>query len=67
VIENFKKANLHCALIVDEYGELQGFVTLTDALGAIIGGLPSVHNNEDTAFIARHDGSGLVDGSAPME
>lgn len=67
VIENFKKANLHCALIVDEYGELQGLVTLTDVLGAIIGGLPSALNNEDTAFIARHDGSWLVDGSAAIE
>ena len=67
VIENFKKANLHCSLIVDEYGELQGLVTLTDVLGAIIGGLPSALNNEDTAFIARHDGSWLVDGSAAIE
>jgi len=67
VIENFRKTNLQCALIVDEYGELQGLVTLTDILKAIVGGLPSVHKHEVDDFIERPDGSWLVDGSASIE
>ena len=41
LLENFRKARQQCALIVDEYGELQGLVTLTDVLTAIVGDLPS--------------------------
>lgn len=67
IIESFRKTNLQCALIVDEYGELQGLVTLTDVLTAIVGGLPSASEQEVDDFIERPDGSWLVDGSASME
>lgn len=67
VIESFRKTNLQSALIVDEYGELQGLVTLTDILTAIVGGLPSAMEHEGDDFIKRQDGSWLVDGSASIE
>ncbi len=67
VIENFRKANLQCAMIVDEYGELQGLVTLTDVLESIVGELPSTGDPDDNTFIEREDGSWLVDGSVPIE
>jgi putative hemolysin len=67
IIESFRKSNLQCALIVDEYGELQGLVTLTDILTAIVGGLPSASEHEVEDFIERPDGSWLVDGSASIE
>ena len=54
-------------MIVDEYGELQGLVTLTDILTAIVGGLPSANEHEVDDFIERSDGSWLVDGSASIE
>jgi putative hemolysin len=66
VIENFRKTNLQCALIVDEYGELQGLVTLTDVLTAIVGGLPSANEREGDGFDKRQDDSWLVDGSASI-
>ncbi|KAB2888103.1 MAG: HlyC/CorC family transporter [Desulfobulbaceae bacterium] len=67
VLENFRKTNLQCALIVDEYGELQGLVTLTDVLTAIVGGLPSASEHDVNDFIERQDGSWLVDGAASIE
>ena len=67
VIENFRKASLQCAIIVDEYGELQGLVTLTDVLESIVGDLPSSNDPDDKAFVEREDGSWLVDGSVPIE
>ena len=65
LIENFRKANLQCALIVDEYGELQGLVTLTDVLAAIVGSLPFGLTDHD--IVKRQDGSWLVAGSTSMD
>lgn len=67
LIENFQKANLQCAFIVDEYGEVQGLVTLTDVLESIVGELPTAGDATDKDFIEREDGSWLVDGSVPIE
>ncbi len=67
VIENFRKTNLQCALIVDEYGEMQGLVTLTDILEAIVGNFTSVRDPADDDVVSRQDGSWLVDGSTPIE
>jgi putative hemolysin len=55
------------ALIVDEYGELEGLVTLTDVMTAIVGELPSFDSPEDQDVVEREDGSYLVDGSVTIE
>lgn len=67
LLENFRKARQQCALIVDEYGELQGLVTLTDVLTSIVGELPSSDLPEEHDIVGREDGSWLVDGSATIE
>ncbi len=67
LLENFRKAQLQCALVVDEYGDIQGLVTLTDVLTAIVGELPSSSLSEDQEFIGREDGSWLIDGGASIE
>ena len=67
LLENFRKARAQCALIVDEYGELQGLVTLTDVLTSIVGDLPSSDITEEQDVVAREDGSWLMDGSVPVE
>ena len=67
LLENFRKARAQCALIVDEYGELQGLVTLTDVLTSIVGDLPSSDVAEEQDVVAREDGSWLMDGSVPVE
>lgn len=67
LLESFRKARQQCALIVDEYGELQGLVTLTDVLTSIVGELPSSDTAEDQDIVERSDGSWLIDGSVAIE
>jgi putative hemolysin len=67
LLENFRKARLQSALIVDEYGELQGLVTLTDVLTSIVGELPSEDINEEQDVVRREDGSWLMDGGVSVE
>ena len=67
LLESFRKARQQCALIVDEYGELQGMVTLTDVLASIVGDLPSSDTSEAEEIVRRDDGSWLIDGSVTIE
>lgn len=67
LLENFRKTHRQCALIVDEYGELQGLVTLTDVLAAIVGDLPSSGIHEEPDVVIREDGSLLIDGAVSIE
>lgn len=67
LLESFRKSRQQCALIVDEYGELQGLVTLTDVLTSIVGELPSSDISEAQEFVQREDGSWLVDGGLSIE
>lgn len=67
LLENFRKARQQCALIVDEYGELQGLVTLTDVLTSIVGELPTSDIHEELDIVVREDGSWLIDGSVTIE
>lgn len=66
VLEQFKKAPVRLATILDEYGVLQGIVTQTDLLEVIAGELPEVEG-EEPGIVERDDGSLLIDGmmSAP--
>jgi putative hemolysin len=66
LMENFRKARTEFALIVDEYGELQGIVTITDVLSAIVGEFPSEASELDPEIVQRSDGSWLVDGGITM-
>lgn len=67
LLESFRKARQQCALIVDEYGELQGMVTLTDVLASIVGDVPSSDIAEAADIVVRDDNSWLIDGSVPIE
>ncbi|MDR3221049.1 MAG: hemolysin family protein [Candidatus Accumulibacter sp.] len=67
LLESFRKARQQCALIVDEYGELQGMVTLTDVLASIVGDVPSSDTSEMEDIVRRDDGSWLIDGSVTIE
>ena len=50
------------ALIVDEYGSVQGLISLTDILEAIVGDIPTINKREEKEIIERSDGTYLVDG-----
>ena len=62
VIERLRETNSHLALVIDEYGGLEGLVTFTDIMRAILGELPDNRGHSESPVVAREDGSWLVDG-----
>lgn len=64
VVEMFKRSGIHIAFVIDEHGVVQGLVTITDVLEAIIGSMTLPHEPE--AF-KRDDGSWLIGGMYPLD
>ncbi|NUN65920.1 HlyC/CorC family transporter [Pseudanabaena biceps] len=62
VLEQFKQSGDRVAMVTDEYGGVEGLVTLTDLLEAIVGDLPSSDRQGDPDAMQREDGSWLIDG-----
>lgn len=67
LLERFRQMAQQFALIVNEYGEFQGMVTLTDVLTAIVGVLPFENASGEQEIVRRNDSSWLVDGSISIE
>lgn len=65
VMERFRSAGVHLAMVIDEYGGIEGLVTLNDVLEAIMGDMPAADEHSEPAVVRREDGSWLVDGSIP--
>jgi Mg2+/Co2+ transporter CorB len=65
-MRQFLKRHTHFALVVDEYGALQGLITLEDILEEIVGEITDEFDNEDTALTAAHDGHIIVDGGVTI-
>lgn len=65
LLERFKTQHMHSCFIVDEYGSLQGMVTLNDILEAIVGGIPQP-DDDDYEVVEREDGTYLVDAQIPF-
>jgi len=63
---NFKKARRRFAVVVDEYGEVQGLVTLEDILEEIVGDFTTNTADEIEEVIRRDDGSYLIHGAATI-
>jgi putative hemolysin len=68
LLELFRQTPVHMAMVVDEYGTVQGIVTPTDILTSIAGELPETEgeNQEDEA-VQREDGSWLMDGRIDID
>jgi putative hemolysin len=66
VVEIFRQSGTHFALITDEFGGIEGLITLNDVMEAIVGNLPSEDLNEPR-IAQRDDGSWLVDGLIAVE
>jgi putative hemolysin len=67
VLERFKETGIHLAIVVDEYGKVEGVVTLTDLLEAIVGDIPNIEELTEPPIILREDGSWLVDGMISID
>lgn len=67
VLELFKQTGTHMALVVDEYGVIQGLVTLNDIMVEIVGDVPSAEDLEDPQAVQRDDGSWLLDGMLSVD
>jgi putative hemolysin len=67
LLEFFREARADFALIVNEYGDTEGLVTLSDVLTAIVGDLPTVESQHDPDVVQREDGSWLVDGGLSIK
>lgn len=65
LLEQFKLSGTHIAFVVDEYGELEGLVTLQDILDSLVGDVGQTLPEEQMA-IQREDGSWLLDGAIPI-
>lgn len=63
LLEFFKENRGDFALIANEYGELEGLVTMSDVLKAIVGEIPHTETDFDPDVVQREDGSWLIDGS----
>ncbi len=67
LLEAFKKSSKHIALVSDEFGAIQGLVTLIDVLEAIVGDLPAQGKRQATSMKQREDGSWLVDATLSID
>ena len=61
VLEKIKNTKIHYAFIVDEYGSLQGMITVKDILKAIVGEMPEEEDDE-YVIVERKDGTYIIDG-----
>ena len=62
LLETFKKTHSHTGLIVNEYGSLEGIVSLHDIMESIVGDLPIDSTDDEQMAVRRKDGSWLIDG-----
>ena len=67
LLELFKKHRAELALIVDEYGDIQGMVTLSDVMSALVGDVTVIGEENDPDAVQRQDGSWLLDGGVDLD
>ncbi len=67
VLEKFKQTGIHLAIVLDEYGSVQGIVALVDLLEALVGDIPHIDELGEPQIMRRNDGSWLVDGTMPVD
>ena len=67
LLERFRETRNHFAMVLDEHGAVEGVVTLTDVLEALVGELPGAGEARTEMAVQREDGSWLFDASIDVE
>ncbi len=69
LLKKYKSNNeyVHMALVVDEFGTLEGLITLNDILEGIVGDIPGIDETDDPKAIKRKNGSWLIEGKYPID
>ena len=66
LLDQFKRTHLPVALVIDEFGSVEGLVSVTDLIASIVGELPS-EPGEEPSIVRREDGSWLLDGALDLD
>lgn len=67
VLEMFKKTGVHTAIVIDEFGNVQGLLALNDILEAIVGDIPTINEMEEEEIMKRDENSWFVDGLVSID
>lgn len=67
VLELFKTSGVHMAIVIDEFGNVQGLLALNDILEAIVGDIPTMNELQEEEIIKRDDSSWFVDGLVSID
>ena len=68
LLEIFREEQQSLALVVDEYGDVTGLITVNDLMGAVIGRVQTAESDDQAGpVVQREDGSYLLDGALPVE
>lgn len=67
VLDRFKNDKIDCCVVVNEYGTLEGIITLHDILENLIGEIPAEDEKHEPDIFVRDDKSYLISGDAPVE
>ena len=66
VLELFQTSGMHFGFVINEHGGVEGIVTITDLMQAIVGRLPDPGQQVEPPYVQRPDGSWLVDGAVTL-
>ncbi len=69
LLKEFKENQgyVHMSLVVDEFGSVEGLITLNDLLEGIVGDIPGIDEEDEPEAIERDDGTWLIDGRYPID
>ena len=67
ILEDFQKQDIQLAIIIDEWGSIEGLITIEDILEEIVGEIRDEFDEEEPAIQERPDGSHIMDGRSPIQ
>lgn len=68
LLTTFRRKGIHMAIVIDEYSQIVGLLTLEDVLEELVGEIQDEYDEpEHNSFVSRADGSWLVDAMVPQE